>query len=97
MYEDVDKRTRPLPVGTPDADSVIFYEVGLEPIDLPRATGGLGHHSLQSQPIAPHSDDTGTLASQPRPNSGPMPPPAPVTTAIRPANRASFADAANRR
>jgi hypothetical protein len=61
----------PATPGRQTADSVISYEVGLEPIDLPRATGGLGRNTLQSQPIAPHSD-----------HAGAPPIPAPVTTAI---------------
>jgi hypothetical protein len=78
MYEDVDRRRVPCQSGRQTADSVISYEVGLEPIDLPRAIGGLGRNTLQSQPIAPHSDHAGALPSQPKRNSAPDALPAPL-------------------
>ena len=59
MYEDVDRTRIPCQSGRQTADPLISNEVGLEPVDLPRAPGGLGRHRLQSQPIAPHSDNVG--------------------------------------
>jgi hypothetical protein len=69
MYEDVDRNRVPRQSGRQTADSLISYEVGLEPIDLPRTLGRLGRNRLQSQPIAPYSDYAGTLPSQPKRNS----------------------------
>jgi hypothetical protein len=41
MYEDVDRTGIPCQSGRQTADPLICHEIGLAPVDLPRAPGGL--------------------------------------------------------